>query len=169
MGFGLPAMQAVNPYAAQVVAPGVGAQGAGLQSMPLGAAAQAVGGGVADNVCIKMRGLPFSASVLDILGFFQGYNVVDNGVHIVVGPGERPTGEAYVEFATPEDAQRAMEKHRQHMGSRYVELFRVTKRSAGGPASRPVRVLCVAPGQGTPPLTVEESGFRALTLGFRIA
>lgn len=136
MSFGMPgmtsvaALQSVNPYAAQAVA---SPSGVGLQGIPLGAAAQAVGGGVSDNVCIKMRGLPFSASMYDILEFFKGYNVVENGVHVVVGPGERPTGEAYVEFATPEDAQRAMEKHRQHIGSRYVELFRVTKRSGPGP------------------------------------
>ena len=55
--------------------------------------------------------------------------VVPNGVHIMTsGPGERPTGEAFVEFVSAEEAGRAMEKHKQHMGSRYVELFRVTKR-----------------------------------------
>ena len=50
-------------------------------------------------------------------------------MHIMTsGPGERPTGEAFVEFVSAEEAGRAMEKHKQHMGSRYVELFRVTKR-----------------------------------------
>ena len=38
---------------------------------------------------------------------------------------EQPTGEAYVEFSSPDDRERAMTKDRQHMGGRYVELFRV--------------------------------------------
>jgi hypothetical protein len=35
------------------------------------------------------------------------------------------TGEAYVEFSSPEDRERSMLKDRQHVGGRYVELFRV--------------------------------------------
>jgi len=33
-----------------------------------------------------------------------------------------------VEFITSDEAQRAMERHRQNIGSRYIELFRATKR-----------------------------------------
>lgn len=40
---------------------------------------------------------------------------------------EQPTGEAYVEFSSPDDRERAMTKDRQHMGGRYVELFRVSR------------------------------------------
>ena len=40
---------------------------------------------------------------------------------------EQPTGEAYVEFSTPDDRERAMTKDRQHIGGRYVELFRVNR------------------------------------------
>lgn len=35
----------------------------------------------------------------------------------------RPSGTAFVEFATPEDAQAAMAKDRQMMGTRYIEIF----------------------------------------------
>jgi hypothetical protein len=36
----------------------------------------------------------------------------------------KPTGEAYVNFTSLEDAQRAVvEKDRKHIGPRYVELF----------------------------------------------
>ena len=35
----------------------------------------------------------------------------------------RPTGEADVAFYSHEDAQESMKKNRQHLGSRYVELF----------------------------------------------
>jgi heterogeneous nuclear ribonucleoprotein F/H len=40
---------------------------------------------------------------------------------------EQPTGEAYVEFSSPDDRERAMTKDRQHIGGRYVELFRVNR------------------------------------------
>jgi len=40
---------------------------------------------------------------------------------------EQPTGEAYVEFSSQEDRERAMAKDREHIGGRYVELFRVSR------------------------------------------
>ncbi|CAD7700378.1 unnamed protein product, partial [Ostreobium quekettii] len=43
-------------------------------------------------------------------------------VFIVMDYG-RPSGTAYVEFQTPEDAQAAMSKDRQMMGTRYIEIF----------------------------------------------
>lgn len=81
-----------------------------------------------ENVCIKMRGLPYNAGQREIMDFFEGYNIVPNGIHVVMGGNERPTGEAFVEFTNSEEAGRAMERHRQNIGSRYIELFRATKR-----------------------------------------
>ncbi|KAJ7526814.1 hypothetical protein O6H91_16G024000 [Diphasiastrum complanatum] len=87
---------------------------------------QGLGDG-SENVIIKMRGLPYNAGQRDILEFFEGYEIVLNGVHIVMGATDRPTGEAFVEFISSDEAQRAMERHRQNIGSRYIELFRATK------------------------------------------
>lgn len=81
-----------------------------------------------EHVCIKMRGLPYNAGQREIMDFFEGYNILPNGIHIVMGATDRPTGEAFVEFITSDEAQRAMERHRQNIGSRYIELFRATKR-----------------------------------------
>ena len=36
---------------------------------------------------------------------------------------EDASGEAWVTFANPAEAQRAMAKNNTHMGSRYIELF----------------------------------------------
>ena len=45
-------------------------------------------------------------------------------MHMGVAPDGRFTGEAWVTFASPAEAQRAQaERNRAHMGSRYVELF----------------------------------------------
>ncbi|CAI5479761.1 unnamed protein product [Closterium sp. Yama58-4] len=136
MGFGMPSLGAANLAAMHMGAGGMGAGGMGGGGMggpggPGGGmgAAQAAAA-ASENVCIKMRGLPFSAGQEDILAFFEGYEVVGNGVHIMTGHNDRPTGEAFVEFASSEEAGRAMERHRQHMGNRYIELFRVSKSEA---------------------------------------
>merc|ERR1719238_2620378 len=87
---------------------------------------QVMPGPGADAV-LKMRGLPYKVTRNDILDFFQGLSVPLNGVHLMFNEREQPTGEAYVEFSSPDDRERAMTKDRQHIGGRYVELFRVNR------------------------------------------
>lgn len=72
---------------------------------------------------LRMRGLPFSATRENILGFFQGYNPVPESIVLTYRNDGRATGEAYVAFGSPDDSLRAMDRHRQMMGSRYIELF----------------------------------------------
>lgn len=72
---------------------------------------------------LRMRGLPFSASKDDIFHFFEGYNPIKETIVLTYRNDGRATGEAYVGFATPDDAKRAMSLHRRSMGSRYIELF----------------------------------------------
>jgi len=74
---------------------------------------------------VKMRGLPYKVTRNDVLDFFSGLSVPLHGVHLMFNEREQPTGEAFVEFASTEERERAMTKDRQHMGGRYVELFRV--------------------------------------------
>ena len=50
-------------------------------------------------------------------------------VHIVLDGG-RPSGIAYVEFASPADAVQALVKDRQMMGQRYVEVFASNREEA---------------------------------------
>lgn len=38
----------------------------------------------------------------------------------------RATGDAFVMFATDAEAEKALKNHRQHIGNRYIELFRST-------------------------------------------
>lgn len=35
----------------------------------------------------------------------------------------RPSGEAYIEFENDEDYKKALDCHKKHMGSRYIEVF----------------------------------------------
>jgi len=79
------------------------------------------------DTVVKMRGLPYKATRNDVLDFFAGLSVPLHGVHIMFNEREQPTGEAYVDFSGPDDRERAMNKDRQHIGGRYVELFRVSR------------------------------------------
>lgn len=72
---------------------------------------------------VRMRGLPFSACISDILDFFKGIPSLDKeSVYLVYDSG-RPSGEAYIMFASSEGCAAAMRLHKQKMGSRYIELF----------------------------------------------
>ncbi|EYC45368.1 hypothetical protein Y032_0431g1337 [Ancylostoma ceylanicum] len=63
----------------------------------------------------------------------------------------RPTGDAFVQFSDEEQGQRALSKHRQTIGNRYIELFRstsaevqqVVKRSTEPSAGNGTRRDCV--------------------------
>eukprot|EP00210_Caulerpa_lentillifera_P001594 g1532.t1 len=76
---------------------------------------------------LRLRGLPFKVTNERIVDWFhQGteFNtpLMPESVYIVSDYG-RPSGTAFVEFASREDAQLAMEKDRQMMGTRYIEIF----------------------------------------------
>ena len=73
----------------------------------------------------KLRGLPYTATAEDILAFLHPLQVVDGaqGVAFISSNDGRPSGEAYIEFNTLVDRDRAMEKHNQRLGTRYVEIF----------------------------------------------
>ncbi|KAJ8424745.1 hypothetical protein Cgig2_013526 [Carnegiea gigantea] len=72
---------------------------------------------------LRLRGLPFSATEEDIVEFFNGFVLSKDSVHITFNADGRATGEAFVEFASAEDSEAAMEKDRKTLGSRYIELF----------------------------------------------
>ena len=73
---------------------------------------------------VKMRGLPYRISTHDIVDFFRGFDILPQSVQLGMTPDGRPSGEAWATFGSPEEARRAVvEKNRQHLGSRYVEIF----------------------------------------------
>eukprot|EP01098_Paradermamoeba_levis_P005604 TRINITY_DN2361_c0_g2_i2.p1 TRINITY_DN2361_c0_g2~~TRINITY_DN2361_c0_g2_i2.p1 ORF type:complete len:239 (+),score=69.14 TRINITY_DN2361_c0_g2_i2:176-892(+) len=59
---------------------------------------------------LKMLGLPFSASSQDILSFFSGLEVVESSIQLVKNAEGRPSGTAFVEFASPDEAKAAMSR-----------------------------------------------------------
>ncbi|KAK6052205.1 hypothetical protein COOONC_10290 [Cooperia oncophora] len=76
-----------------------------------------------DGTVIRLRGLPFSATAQDVKDFFKGLTCEE----VVFGrTGGRPSGEGFVRLASREEAVKALDFNKQHMGSRYVEVFRTT-------------------------------------------
>ncbi|XP_070163335.1 RNA-binding protein fusilli isoform X1 [Polyergus mexicanus] len=84
------------------------------------------------QVIVRMRGLPYDCIAKQVLEFFQSgqkpSQVLDgeDGVLFVKKPDGRATGDAFVLFEKEEDAVKALSKHRDCIGSRYIELFRST-------------------------------------------
>mmetsp|Transcript_11702 Transcript_11702/g.26257 ORF Transcript_11702/g.26257 Transcript_11702/m.26257 type:complete len:135 (-) Transcript_11702:125-529(-) len=87
----------------------------------------------AGSTTLKIRGLPFRATNADLLAFFAGYHVDPSTIEFNTQHDGRHNGEAWVSFVSAEECARAMvEKNKQHMGNRYVELFPSDKPGAGG-------------------------------------
>ncbi|KAG9478791.1 hypothetical protein GDO78_012446 [Eleutherodactylus coqui] len=82
-----------------------------------------------NQVIVRMRGLPFTATAEEVLTFFGQHCPVTGGkegILFVTYPDGRPTGDAFVLFACEEYAQNALKKHKDLLGKRYIELFRST-------------------------------------------
>lgn len=73
---------------------------------------------------VRLRGLPFNCTDVDIFKFFAGLDIVD--VFLVNKDG-RFSGEAFVVFAGHMQADLALQRDRQNIGRRYVEVFRCKK------------------------------------------
>ncbi|XP_039450527.1 RNA-binding protein fusilli-like isoform X1 [Culex pipiens pallens] len=84
------------------------------------------------QVIIRMRGLPYDCTAKQVLEFFANgetsCTVLDgaDGILFVKKPDGRATGDAFVLFAQESDASKALSKHRESIGQRYIELFRST-------------------------------------------
>ncbi|KAI5055542.1 hypothetical protein GOP47_0029063 [Adiantum capillus-veneris] len=85
---------------------------------------------------LRLRGLPFSVSKPEIIEFFGEAGLEDENIHIVTHADGRATGEAFVEFSSPDDSKAAMKKDKMTLGSRYVELFPSSRDEATRAAAR---------------------------------
>ncbi|KAI5727194.1 hypothetical protein M8J76_015896 [Diaphorina citri] len=85
------------------------------------------------QVIIRMRGLPYECTAKQVIDFFEAgtensCNVMDGeeGVLFVKKPDGKATGDAFVLFEKEEEADKALSKHKESIGIRYIELFRST-------------------------------------------
>ncbi|XP_059913580.1 heterogeneous nuclear ribonucleoprotein H-like [Gadus macrocephalus] len=76
---------------------------------------------------VRLRGLPFGCSKEEILQFFSGMEIVPNGITLPMDYQGRGTGEAFVQFASQDIAERALKKHKERIGHRYIEIFKSSR------------------------------------------
>ncbi|XP_061882064.1 heterogeneous nuclear ribonucleoprotein H3 isoform X1 [Entelurus aequoreus] len=76
---------------------------------------------------LRLRGLPFGCSKEEIVQFFSGLRIVPNGITLPVDYQGRSTGEAFVQFASKEIAEKARGKHKERIGHRYIEIFKSSR------------------------------------------
>ncbi|XP_076011739.1 epithelial splicing regulatory protein 2 isoform X2 [Genypterus blacodes] len=81
---------------------------------------------VDSETVIRARGLPWQSSDQDIARFFKGLNIAKGGVALCLNAQGRRNGEALVRFINPEQRDLALERHKHHMGSRYIEVYKAT-------------------------------------------
>lgn len=71
------------------------------------------------SVIIRLQLLPLSANAADVRAFFNGLRIPDGAVHIVGGD----DGDAFIGFATDEDARQAMRRDRGQIHGQEVRLY----------------------------------------------
>ncbi|XP_019747341.1 epithelial splicing regulatory protein 2 isoform X2 [Hippocampus comes] len=81
---------------------------------------------VDNETIIRARGLPWQSSDQDIARFFKGLNIAKGGVALCLNAQGRRNGEALVRFVNSEHRDLALERHKHHMGSRYIEVYKAT-------------------------------------------
>nr|XP_021528501.1 heterogeneous nuclear ribonucleoprotein H3 [Aotus nancymaae] len=100
----------------------------------------------ASDGTVRLRGLPFGCSKEEIVQFFQGLEIVPNGITLTMDYQGRSTGEAFVQFASKEIAENALGKHKERIGHRYIEIFRSSRSEIKGFYDPPRRLLGQRPG-----------------------
>ena len=75
------------------------------------------------SVIIRLQGLPWSASALDIRHFFKGLTIPAGGVHIIGGD----RGDAFIAFSSDEDARQGMMRNNSAINGTPVQLYLSSK------------------------------------------
>ncbi|KAG0467849.1 hypothetical protein HPP92_017177 [Vanilla planifolia] len=70
---------------------------------------------------VRLRGLPFDCTEAEVIDFFRGLDLLDI---LFVHKGGRFTGEAFCVLAYPLQVDFAIQRNRQNIGRRYIEVFR---------------------------------------------
>ncbi|XP_007886111.1 epithelial splicing regulatory protein 1 isoform X3 [Callorhinchus milii] len=79
-----------------------------------------------DNTIVRARGLPWQSSDQDVARFFRGLNIAKGGAALCLNSQGRRNGEALVRFVNEEHRDLALQRHKHHMGNRYIEVYKAT-------------------------------------------
>ncbi|EHA98404.1 Heterogeneous nuclear ribonucleoprotein F [Heterocephalus glaber] len=90
---------------------------------------------------VRLRGLPFGCTKEEIVQFFSGLEIVPNGITLPVDPEGKITGEAFVQFASQELAEKALRKHKERIGHRYIEVFKSSQQEVRSYSDLPLKFM----------------------------
>ncbi|XP_032139702.1 epithelial splicing regulatory protein 2 isoform X3 [Cebus imitator] len=100
---------------------------------------------VDSETVVRARGLPWQSSDQDVARFFKGLNVARGGVALCLNAQGRRNGEALIRFVDSEQRDLALQRHKHHMGVRYIEVYKATGEEfvkiAGGTSLEVARFL----------------------------
>lgn len=97
----------------------------------------------ANDGFVRLRGLPFGCTKEEIVQFFSGLEIVPNGITLPVDPEGKITGEAFVQFASQELAEKALGKHKERIGHRYIEVFKSSQEEVRSYSDPPLKFMSV--------------------------
>ncbi|EHB17049.1 Epithelial splicing regulatory protein 2 [Heterocephalus glaber] len=100
---------------------------------------------VESETVVRARGLPWQSSDQDVARFFKGLNIARGGVALCLNAQGRRNGEALIRFTDREQRDLALQRHKHHMGVRYIEVYKATGEEfvkiAGGTSLEVARFL----------------------------
>nr|XP_013010274.1 epithelial splicing regulatory protein 2 isoform X3 [Cavia porcellus] len=100
---------------------------------------------VDSETVVRARGLPWQSSDQDVARFFRGLNIARGGVALCLNAQGRRNGEALIRFTDREQRDLALQRHKHHMGVRYIEVYKATGEEfvkiAGGTSLEVARFL----------------------------
>ncbi|ESN95980.1 hypothetical protein HELRODRAFT_127244, partial [Helobdella robusta] len=76
---------------------------------------------------VRLNGLSWSSNEDKVVKFFSSCKIVPNGLHILLEDNSKPSGDAYIEFETPGDCAKALEKNNQYLDNRYLIITKIKK------------------------------------------
>ncbi|XP_064416525.1 G-rich sequence factor 1 isoform X2 [Latimeria chalumnae] len=84
---------------------------------------QSIESQTANEGVVRLLGLPYSSTEADIHHFFTGLEIAPGGITFTLDRRGRRSGEAFVQFVSPETAAQALLKHKDTIGDRYIEIY----------------------------------------------
>ncbi|KAB0377735.1 hypothetical protein FD755_009313, partial [Muntiacus reevesi] len=94
---------------------------------------------LASDGFVWLRRLPFGYSKEGIVQFFAGLEIVPSGLTLPVDFQGRSTGQAFMCFASQEIAEKALKKHKERTGRRYIGILKSSGADHGGADCRRTR------------------------------
>lgn len=79
-----------------------------------------------EPVVVRMRGLPWQADASAVAKWVAPVEVAPESVHFIMNNVGRPSGDCIVVLRSQDEAAAVIAKHRELMGTRYIEVFKST-------------------------------------------